>query len=279
MSQKECETHLLIRDDGSNPETVQILKRLIDKNNDYIECIFGENIGWKKSFMTLLSCAPAGYDYYGFSDQDDIWFEDKLYSCIELMEEDNDNCIKLAHCNALSVDSNLNLREEQENRAVCPPSFSAALTTEYFQGCGMVWNNSAMNLIKEYEPQNRHLAHDYWVGLLCYCFGKVYFCEDAKFYHIRYGNNCSSDGNIKAGRINRLKNFLNGKVVYMNPAEDMLNGYYKRLHDFELSLLQDIVTYKHDRKAKRRLLLSKNFSRPSFFSTCLLKIAILLNKY
>jgi glycosyltransferase involved in cell wall biosynthesis len=279
FKQVEVEVSIYIRDDGSDIETISVLKKLEEIHKGRLNIEFGENIGWKRSFLELVYNSDLDYDYYGFSDQDDIWMEDKLQSCIHLMELDTKEGLKLAHCNSLSVDEYLQLREEQEKRIPCPPSYKSAIATEYFQGCGMVWNLNAMKLIKQYKPQNMNLAHDYWVGLICYMFGNIYFCEAAKFYHVRYGNNSSEDGNVFKGRMNRLKGILRKDNIYMNPAEDLCIGYMQLLENDVQLFLTRVSTYKHNKKNKMQTLLDKDFRRPTKYATLLFKISILLNLY
>ena len=70
LRQKDVEIHLLIRDDGSTDGTRAIIKEYEKKYPANVEVVFGENMGWKKSFFTLLRLA-GDYDYYAFADQDD----------------------------------------------------------------------------------------------------------------------------------------------------------------------------------------------------------------
>ncbi len=279
LSQKDVNVTIKIRDDGSNESSKKILKDIQKKYKDVIDIEYGDNKGYKQSFIELVYSTPNIFDYYGFSDQDDIWMNDKLFSCINLMEKDKAEGCKLAHCNSVSVDEKLNPRKEQELRVACPPSFKSAISTEYFQGCGMVWNKEAMEKIQEYRPTNKFLAHDYWVGLVCYLAGKIYFCEDAKFYHIRYGNNESSDGNVKKGRIKRLKRFLYGKQIYMNPVNDLLMGHKEMLSQQEIVFLYKLNVYKSHLKDKIDILFDNEFRKPSIAATLLLKLSILLNRY
>ena len=223
--------------------------------------------------------AEATYDYYAFSDQDDIWFDDKIITCIHIAEQAPFAGPKLVHCNAISVTPDLQQRSEQEIRTAEPPSFEAAVATEYFQGCGMLWNRKAMCVIQKYKPHNRQLAHDYWVGLICYLNGKVYFCSKAEFYHIRYDVNSSEDGNRNKGRIKRLKKFLFGKDAYMNPAQDILIGYPEFLKQDERDFLKHIVCYKENFLYKLALVGDRKFVKPSLAATLLLKLAILSNKF
>lgn len=279
IEQNNVDVHIKIRDDGSDFETKEILKSIQDEFPDKISCSFENNVGWKQSFMKLLFTAEVGYDYYGFSDQDDLWLEDKLVSCIKLMDADVRGEIKLVHCNAISVDSNLQKREEQEYRFPWPPSHKAAIATEYFQGCGMLWNAVAMRVLQGYYPQNKELAHDYWVGLICYFFGKVYFCEEPKFYHIRYENNSSEDGNVNKGRIKRLKMLIRGLNAYMNPARDLYDGFSNLMDPKDKQFCNMLIGYKTNILYKMSLLTDMSFVRPSVMSSILFKLTILLNKY
>jgi Predicted glycosyltransferases len=279
FKQVEVDVSIYIRDDGSDAETSSVLKKLEEIYKGRIKIEFGENIGWKRSFLELVYNSDLNYNYYGFSDQDDIWMEDKLKSCIHLMELDAEDGLKLAHCNSMSVDESLQLREEQEKRIPCPPNYKSAIATEYFQGCGMVWNLNAMKLIQQYKPQNMNLAHDYWVGLICYMFGNIYFCEDAKFCHVRYGNNSSEDGDVYKGRMKRLKGLLRRDNIYMNPVEDLCIGYMQLLENDVQQFLERVSTYKHNKRKKMQTLLDKDFRRPTKYGTLLFKISILLNLY
>lgn len=278
INQEKVDVSLLIRDDGSDDNTLKVLKK-IEKDFDNVNVVYGKNIGWKKSFLDLVYQASLNYDYYGFSDQDDIWFSDKVSALINAMETDPTSMPKLAHCNSLSVDGELKKRNEQETRTACPPNFKAAIATEYFQGCGMLWNKQAMELVRLYRPENEDLAHDYWIGLVCYLFGKVYFCEEPKFYHIRYEDNSSEDGNVWKGRLKRLKKFISKSKVYMNPSEDLYKGYYSLLNREQLSFIKEVILYRVSLLNKIKLIVDRSFIRPSTIATLLFKTSILLNKF
>ncbi len=279
INQKGIETHLLIRDDGSDSETERLLQHVSNIWNERITCIYGTNIGWKRSFMELLFLSNDNFDYYGFSDQDDLWFENKISFCIHKMNDDNYDGVKLSHCNCLSVNEMLERRKEQEPRRPYPSCHKAAIATEYFQGCGMLWNKDAMKLIKLYHPQNLSLAHDYWVGLVCYLFGKVYFLESPQFFHIRYDNNSSEDGNVLRGRIQRIKLFISKSNPYMNPAKDLLRGYHDYLTEEDYKFCSILANYKVNYKYRVILFLDCKFKRPSKAASLLLKCAILSGRY
>lgn len=272
LSQINVDVNILVRDDGSTDDTKEIL-RDIEIREQRVKVLFEKNIGWKRSFLELVYSCSTEYDYFGFSDQDDIWFEDKVFSLIDLMESDEDVLVKMGHCNSQSVDEKLNERAEQEYRRPYPLNYKSAIANEFFQGCGMLWNKKAMELIRVYKPKNVDLAHDYWVGLICFLFGKVYFLREAKFYHIRYDNNSSEDGNVWKGRIKRFKLLANGKQAYMNPSSDLIQGYSSFLDDEILCFLKRYSNMSF--RDKLVLFLDPEFRRNSIISTVAFKIWLL----
>ena len=78
INQKGVDVHITIRDDGSKDNTPEVLHSYEKLYPSQIKVILGENIGHRRCFLTLLSLATKA-DYYAFSDQDDIWEEEKLH--------------------------------------------------------------------------------------------------------------------------------------------------------------------------------------------------------
>lgn len=77
---------VLCRDDGSKDTTGDILKRYASKYpNINIAKNSGDNLGVRKSFFSLLSEAQA--DYYFFSDQDDVWHQNKIQTFLDAFEK------------------------------------------------------------------------------------------------------------------------------------------------------------------------------------------------
>lgn len=109
LSQIGVEVKLTVRDDGSNDLTCEILKEYASLGK--IALIKGENVGVSKSFFILLDSSPD-CDFYAFSDQDDIWHNDKLLNAVKCMElsQKEKNCENgvLYFCNKNLVDSNGN---------------------------------------------------------------------------------------------------------------------------------------------------------------------------
>ena len=72
LKQLPPEGLLMVRDDGSTDKTVEKIYAFKD-NRILLER--GENIGFGKSFLTLLNKAPIDAQMAMFSDQDDVWLD------------------------------------------------------------------------------------------------------------------------------------------------------------------------------------------------------------
>ena len=72
LTQENIDVELLIRDDGSIDETINIINMISAKHTDRIRLIIGKNLGYEKSFLNLLFNAKNA-DFVAFADQDDVW--------------------------------------------------------------------------------------------------------------------------------------------------------------------------------------------------------------
>lgn len=81
---------VIIQDDGSTDNTVNIVRKFIADNSLQDSWTLYENpinLGWKKNFMDALSKTSA--DIIFLSDQDDIWDEKKIEIMSGIMEKDD----------------------------------------------------------------------------------------------------------------------------------------------------------------------------------------------
>ena len=276
FNQKDVFVTCLVRDDGSTDSTLDILNSYVPSKGKLI-ITKGENVGWEHSFMLALKESPDN-DYYAFADQDDVWFADKLINGIKKIDEFTENDVAIMyHCNKISVTEDMKPLFHQVKRTAIPLNRQNAMVQEYAQGCSIIMNKKAKQLVTSYLPQNR-IAHDFWCGLICYLFGNVIYDNIPQFYHISYGNNASGEGHLIGSWLSRFKSFFSGNTVYYMPYSDLEEGFKRRLTDSDLEFLYRVKTYKKSLKNKLSLLFSINFVRDSFMGTCSLKLAILLNK-
>ena len=76
---------ILIRDDGSEDNTRELIRQHETDEHRKITLITGKNVGPQKSFLELIRKA-GNSDYYFFADQDDVWHCNKLEEMQKVMK-------------------------------------------------------------------------------------------------------------------------------------------------------------------------------------------------
>lgn len=235
LSQTYTNISLFIRDDGSTDGTEEILKEYTD--NEKITVIYGKNIGFVKSFLSLLyECGKA--DYYGFSDQDDVWKEDKVECAVNALEQCG-SAPALYCCNFEVCDEMLNVTGKCED---LDEPFTITKTIVNGQtgfGFTQMMNHKARELITGKSMPGLGIAfgHDTWCHLACICFGQVIYDKGTYAYCRRHGNNTSTQelrgGNIVTHRIWQLKQF-----VFQNNAVNIYQDVQEFYDTFEDDMQQ-----------------------------------------
>lgn len=274
FAQKGVEVSCLVRDDGSTDNTLKVLEKCKDRFGA-IEILKGENVGWRKSFLLALKNADEA-DYYAFSDQDDIWFEDKLIKSITELEKHNSDRPLMFHCNRVSCDENL-VPIKPAPKLAKPLNKKNAIVQEFAQGCSIVMNKVAKELVTKGIPKC-DVPHDMWTGMVCYYFGEVYYSSEPLFYHINHGTNASGAGHIHKSRFGRLKR-LNKFGCYPNVAEDMLDIYGELLTEEDKQFLTTAVNVRNSFACRLKLIFDLEFRRKFLCGTLSLKYSVLMGKF
>lgn len=200
LNQEGVELSLLIRDDGSKDGTRRILEQ-VQKNDTRVKCVFEENIGVKKSFLKLVQMADPSADYYAFSDQDDIWLNEKMAVAVSMLQKENpDNPLIYGSSVSLYIDGQTTGR-----RFVCQQlDLGRFLIKNYYPGCTMVFNRKMKNLVEavDYDSLQPNPLHDHWLNLICTaCGGKVVMDPEPHMLYRQHGGNEVGD----RGLIQRIK--------------------------------------------------------------------------
>ena len=90
FAQRDVNVSIFISDDCSSDDTLSIINSF--GSSDIYILSSGNKFGSAgKNFFNLISNFPEGFDFYFFSDQDDIWFESKCFDSIcHLIESGSD---------------------------------------------------------------------------------------------------------------------------------------------------------------------------------------------
>lgn len=206
LNQKDVEISLIIRDDSSTDNTLEVLSNY--ESSPYIEIIKGKNIGCGNSFMEMLyNCGDA--DYFALADQDDLWFPEKLIMAIKKIENYSDKPV-LYTSNQTITDEFLQIKGLRYQDS---PKFELddIIMGNNLAGCTFVINRKLKELLTSYERRPspdflRIRIHDAWICAFSKCVGEVvYDCNSYMLYR-QHSNNVVGVRKIRTTEI--VRNYL-----------------------------------------------------------------------
>ena len=190
LAQEDAAITLFVRDDGSTDRTVDIIREFVEGNSNII-FIKGENVGVGNSFLQLVYSSGETYDYYAFSDQDDIWLPQKVAKAVEMVK---DKCESTLYCsNQALVDKGVNTLGLRHAHPI-DTSYLQFLCNNNASGCTMLWNRSLQKVLIEpkrrpSEAILRKRIHDVWVGMVASVVGSIVYDENAYILYRQHENN------------------------------------------------------------------------------------------
>ena len=249
-------TKILIRDDGSRDDTVNLLEDYASQYN-FIDYYCGKNIGPAKSFFELINNAE-GYDYYALCDQDDVWFEDKLSTAINMLEKEDKGIPLLYAGRFILTDEKLNKLKSNVSELYSFNDFAHSLIYHTAPGCTFVFNEAARKQIIKYDVNKEYcVIHDAIIHKVVTMFGKMILDFEPHMYYRQHKNNVYGLTAKKTTEFfHRINNFINGTVknYISNTAKSLLNVYGDECSKENRHLLEIVANYSKDSKLKKELL-------------------------
>ncbi len=246
---------VLVRDDGSQDGTPDILREYSEKMP--LSFFSGENLGYAKSFWTLLQSAGES-DYYAFCDQDDLWFPDKLSSAVALLEKNGDPSLPALYTsNVICADASLTPMEGTSFEGG-ERSFYESLCRSYLPGCTFVFNRAARNAAMEYNGFME--SHDWILYSIVAGLGRVVYDEASHILYRLHGNNTLGYDNAVKRIMTKLRRFLKpSRRTRSRSARDIYDTFGDRLPEEHREAAFRLGHYLL-RGGRRRLLADPHFS-------------------
>jgi len=281
LEQKNVSVTLMIRDDGSKDSTPQIITS-VSENDSRVKIEIGENKGFRRSFYDMLLSSPDDYDYYAFSDQDDVWQPDKLSRAVEMLEKEHSE-LKL-YASALNV-VNQNLEPMYVNEfSGIRINYGSALSRQRLAGCTMVFNKELLKLYKKFRitPEMGTLfSHDAAVYYICLaCGGSVVFDKKSYINFRRHEGTVTEHGKGFFKRVSSVLDiFGKHKNRRYNQVKYIEKVYSSYLTEDTAGLSKEIIEYKKSFRNTVRLMKDKRIRCGIRSVDTVNKIAILFHCY
>lgn len=217
-------------DDGSSDETLTLLKEYQRRlGADRLIILMGPREGFAKNFFSLIKNRSIQADYFAFSDQDDIWFNDKLERSITRLN--GRSAVPALFCSRTRLIA-------ADKRVIgfsplfsAPPGFRNALVQSIAGANTMLINGAARELLAETENEVTIVAHDWLAYLLVSgCGGRVIYDPTPTLDYRQHGGNLIGANSGLKERMIRLGKMCTGRFnKWSNQNLLILNSFKQKL--------------------------------------------------
>jgi glycosyltransferase involved in cell wall biosynthesis len=241
-AQTYCNWDLLVSDDGSTDDTIKIIEEFAEQIPQRVMIRRGPKLGFWRNFASLVRSDDLEGDLFAYSDQDDIWFPEKLANAVRWFEA------RLTDQPAVYFTRTELMEEGGAPIGFSPlfvrePTFQNALVQSIGGGNTMVFNRAARRALRATPTDVALVSHDWWTYQVVTGVGGVahYDPWPSLKYRQHVENLVGANIGLRA-RLVRSTAFLGGRFVTWNDANLKILASIRNLLTPQNALVLDRFT-------------------------------------
>lgn len=238
---------LHVSDDGSSDRSVLIVQDFARSQSRKVAWRDGPRQGFFRNYMSLALDESIVADFFAFSDQDDIWKEEKLDRAMKWLVSVPADVPAVYFSRTELIDVN------GRHLGYSPlfahdPSFQNALVQNIGGGNTMVFNLAARRLLMDWGAVEA-ISHDWWLyQIVMGVGGAAHYDPVALVQYRQHDNNVVGSNAGWQSRLTRLLMMIGGRVRRWNAVNlKALKACEKKLS------LDSQETLRHFRKAREEI--------------------------
>ncbi|MGQ7358832.1 glycosyltransferase family 2 protein [Streptococcus suis] len=248
--------NLLIQDDGSTDNTVEIVSKFVEMDSR-IQLRFNTNNyhGPYYNFHSLINFCKTHqeFDFYMFADQDDKWNENKISTMLKYFGDNNTP--QLIYADMAIIDSDNNVLYPSINKYLGlkyqnPESF---FFSHSVYGCNIMLNRELFQevpAINIFDFEVKFLSHDNYYAKAAATIGEVCFIDEVVMGYRRHGENVTAKQEYKNSfnklfaRLFNLNDLANSHALTYNQSLYAIKIFNQSFlnHKIDLKSIFDVLT-------------------------------------
>lgn len=229
LAQSRRPDELVVCDDRSTDETVAILEAFRDVAPFDVQIFCNaETLGYVRNFEKVL--AQCSGDIIFLSDQDDVWFPEKLEAMIDRMTEDR--ALQVLQCDMVLTDADLDPTPHTQLGNIRATGSGPDV---FVAGCGTAIRREWREIVLPIPADM--VGHDNWIHRLAGALDTRQLITDPLQYYRRHAGNASNSLASRPARIGQLD------VLRHSGFRDVTEGWQREI---------DRITATVDRISDRR---------------------------
>tara|TARA_R110002020_G_scaffold40118_2_gene118701 strand:- start:49328 stop:50293 length:966 start_codon:yes stop_codon:yes gene_type:complete len=212
---------LYVSDDGSSDETGAIIDDFAASGCCQLIRFEGPRKGFAENYRSLLHKVADTHDAYMFSDQDDIWYPNKIERGLKLLARTRPGP-------AVIGGRTRAIQETGEDAGFSPlfrraPSFHNALVQSIAGANTMILNPDAFRLARDTSRSGPFVSHDWWTYIIVTgAGGQFVYDEEPTIDYRQHSDNLVGANGGTLARIRRIRNGLAGTYRGWNEVHTRL---------------------------------------------------------
>jgi len=216
LNQTYKNLEIIISDDSSTDNTVEIIKEYQNKDSRIILSQNEKNIGFVKNFEKAISLCSG--EYIALCDQDDIWKINKIEFFLSQIKEN-----VLIYSNAIIIDEN---SKETGNNFILKSNIRkwnsniSFLLYNVISGNTMMFKKELLKYILPFPPNIKY--HDFWIAFVASTYGTINYTDEPMTFYRRHNEQvtCST----KQKHDSYSKKIIYKKEKMLQQARDKINN-------------------------------------------------------
>lgn len=272
MGQIGVSVSILVRDDGSTDSTCHILDKY---KGATLQWYSGENLGWRASFMDVLY-RSGDFDYYAFSDQDDVWKEDKLLRAVSFLRKLPESSPQLYFSNLVCW------RNGVEEAFAKSPSLRfdkyRCMVQCLSTGNTMVFNKALRDLVRDNPHPEYLLSHDYWIYQTGVLLGHTVYDPESRILYRQHGTN---EVGVRRSLRWDIRRKLHDVSIFAGDhrrqrgAQELLRCYGPLMDLQTRRIVEELAFFRSNLLCRMRLFFSRKYVMDTPLRNFLLKMRVL----
>ncbi len=227
LSQDYQPLELIISDDASGDGTAGVLKRY--ENTPGVHIFYQDkNIGLTKNFA--FAAAKAKGELIAFSDQDDVWMENKIQALVDAIDNS-----PLVYSDSLLVDEtgqSMNKKLSDLKKMYTGDDSRGYILYSCVWGHGMLITRE---LLEKSLPMPDEIHHDIWIAFQAFLNGGIKYLDEVLTHYRQHSHSTSqtlpgqNSVRIKDSRYAAYKKKLRWIELMQEHEREELQPFYKKL--------------------------------------------------
>lgn len=199
----------IICDDGSDEESIAMIRASCGDDQRFLVVTHSHNIGFYRNFERALHYVPDDARYVALSDQDDLWYPEKLQTLVGRLEADSgqevrqDSMLVYSDMRVVDVDGGVISNTYWRNRRNNFKDPDVVLLANTVTGAACVMQSQLLKLLLPFPEPIGDAFHDHWMACCALGTGTIQYVDQPLYDYFQYDDSVIGHSDFAVDDVNQ----------------------------------------------------------------------------